>query len=279
MRTFYLILFFFLVSHSLLSQTKKRVRVDTIFSETAEKTYVYVVGDIRFIDVGSGKRDFSVNFAVNCAIIKAVHDQALPTSIHIDYGDGFYHGTLAYVKKCTEEQKIVDFRDKQDSIPAIAEEARVITKKDDEVDKSIVVERLGRLAGDPREKIKTVVKLDAGLKFSLFDLRKDDQFLYVKVGLENKSRSPYKIDRFTFGYLDVGLNTEKTGKVPHYVNIQRFFYPASVELKEKKYCVFAIPYMSLGKSGELEITMMEKDGTRTMVLTVDADRIIDAQKF
>jgi hypothetical protein len=273
---------FFLLSSFVFGQEvkKERGKIDTIYAELGEKVYVYFENDIRFVDVGSGKKDFSLNFTANCAFIRAIHSEAQPTSILFDYGDGYYHGTLCYKKKLDNSELVIDFRDKgRDSIPQIINETRAITKKEEEVDKSVVIQRLGIIQGTTKDKFKTIAIIDDHLKYALSDLRRDDEFLYIKLSLENKSRVDYKIQGFSFAYFDEGLGTDETGKVPKYVRLHKFFYPEKVAVKKKEYMTFAIPYFALSKKGNLNITMKEKEGTRVLSLDVQADKIIEAENF
>lgn len=276
-----IILFFLIIPFFSLAQSgkKEKVRIDTIWTTTTERTFVYFDEDVRFIDIGSGKVDFNSGPVANCARLIAVHSDAKPTSILIDTGGKPYHGTIAFKKFLSDDERIIDFRkEAADSIPDFTNTTRNTIKKGEDVERALVIERLGIIMGGEKDKIKTLADIKGSLKFSIVDLRSDEEFLYGKLFIDNGSKADYVIKNFTYAYFDVAIGSNELA--PKYVEpYKKESGQKRIEKKTKEYFTFAIPFFSLSAKGELKVSITEETGTRFLEISIPSDRINNATKF
>jgi hypothetical protein len=268
----------FLISHSLIfSQTQGPINLDTVWVTTNKTTTIIFPENIGKIDIGS--EDFGAEKYLRTLTIKVASEESQPTSILVIYGENIFHGTLAY--KRSPAKLFMDFSNvSPKNMPTFPNENRAQKQNHSlkNLDVQMSEKRLNIVLSSPKPVYRDVVNNNETIFISLFNMIADEEKLYLKILILNKSKTQYQIDFTEFSYrqpledkdLKGGFDTKNV--IPVFTNKIDV-----VPGKEERYLGFAIPRYSLSKKGELLIVVREKLGSRSLKLAIPYIKILECK--
>jgi hypothetical protein len=249
---------------------------DTIFVSSSKNTYVVFNSEVTFLDLGT--KDFVGLMDGKSVILKAVKDSPIPTSVFIKYGpeEKIYHGTIVFMEN--PATTFVDFR--SEDLPTVINSTRGIKPDSMSLDQKIIERRIGILEGSTKEKYKEIGEKHDNIIFSLSDMMRDQDYLYIKILLVNKSKLDYKIDFMDFSYHTPRNNRSFQDKD----EIKPTVIKGSNDIKIVKshseaYLIYCLPKYVLTQEGFLNSSIREKDGARTFSISIKYKELMSAKTF
>lgn len=106
--------------------------------------------------------------------------------------------------------------------------------------------------------------------FSINTIRNDNHFMYIQLGINNKSGNSYLIDGILFKFIE----GRRKGLRRNEVKSEERIMPVSIDgvglVKgyTNELFVVAIPLFAINNSGKLDVTIREKNGTRNVVMSI-----------
>lgn len=266
-----------LLYRSGIAQSQGPIVLDTVWVTTNKTTTIIFPENIGKIDIGS--EDFGAEKYLRTLTIKVASEDSQPTSILVIYGENIYHGTLAYMR--SPKKLFLDFSGvSPKNMPSFPNESRAQKQNDSlkNLDAQMSEKRLNIVLSDPKAVYKDVVSNNESIFISLFNMITDNERLYLKILILNRSKIQYSIDFTEFSYrepledkkLKGGYDTKNV--IPVFTN-----KIDAVPGKEERYLGFAIPRYSLSKKGELLIVVREKLGSRSLKLTIPFTKILECK--
>lgn len=280
-RSHYLIFLISTIIHGSFCIAQEKVslvHLDTIYATTSRTTSLIFPARITIYDIGS--EDFGGIKEDNLLLLKAAHDSATPTSLIIKYGTDIYHGTLAY--SSNPAHLFIDFSKLQtEAIPQLPNETRIA--KDDSVkslDEKISEKRLSIILSDPKSYYKNNAVKDPKerIALTLTDLRTDENNVYLKLLLINESKLDYQIDFVEFVYQNPLDQRDLKGAFDRKNVYQNAYNKIDfVKGKDQRHLGYSIPRYTLGRKGELLVIVREKNGSRSIALSIPFSLILEAK--
>ena len=274
MRTGLLIPFILLFS-TLNAQTP----IDTIWTNENDRTYIFVPYEVEFADPGSD--EYVAVPKGQSVFLQAVTNNTQPSRIMIRYNNGSYnYGTVAYKKPLKQNEAIIDLRHSIDSTSIEMAEERYGTERGPSIDEQLIHRRVGVMLGDKKQYIRSLAIKSDKLILTVTNIMNDEGYYYVKLLFINDSKQDYDLDYVEFKYTDKVEDRSYKG-----VMNEKIVLPATkvaqkeIPAKSEGFLVYAIPKFNVSKSGELIITAREKNGSRTLLVAIPEDELIDSNNF
>ncbi len=228
------------------------------------------------VDIGT--YDFAAKVLGCCdVVLKAAVEHGKPTSLYIRYGDKYYNGTIAYMEDLPLDDEVIDFRNKED-LPEPLNSTRAITSNENapSMEKQVAMRRLGILEGREKDRYSSVATVNEKIFLKMADVMQDDNYLYIKLGVFNKSKADYAVSGFDF------LFRNRSDEMEFYmVQPKDIIYSGklNIQTKGEGYVVAAFPKFNISSRWELLITLKEKGGGRSVELVVSYDHVVNCEKF
>lgn len=277
---FKILLFGLTISAFNVLAQKHDISVDTVWASTDFTTILVFPDEVGSYDIGSD--GFGAEKINSKSIkVKAALASSAPTNILVSYGEKIYHATLAY--KAKPAQLYIDFSQiAAKDIPQVPNENRTKKSQDSlrNLEHDIAEKRLNNVLSAPKATYKTIVNSNESIYLSLFGMESDNDNLYLKLLFLNKSKLQYAIDFIEFAYREPleegstkgGYDTKNV--YPVVTNKIDLIYQ-----KDERYLGYAIPRFALSKKGELLIIVREKNGSRSLKLTIPYSTILECKSI
>lgn len=252
--------------------------VDTVYCSSKHLTTILFPDKVTYLALGS--EDF-----IGTAEGKTVSVQAAtstpppsPSTILVKYGENstIYHGAISYTP--IPRNSFLDWSDS--NIPKDLNPKFQIPSDSVTLEDKFIVRRIGILEGISKDRFKEYGKRADGIWFSISDLMRDEDYLYVKILVINKSSEEYKIRLVDFEYHTPRKDRSYQPKddikpVPNKGSNEVNMIP----VKGEKYLVYAIPRYILAEDGFVRVTMRELKGTREFTQDIPHKIIANAKTF
>jgi hypothetical protein len=244
---------------------------DTLFISRDATTYLLFAEQVSLVDIGS-RGEYLSRIEGKCVFVKAVKEEAAPTSILVVHGEEYFVAVLAY--KPFNSKFLYDYSNKLDTGKISPKNTGSATIDMDKVKKHFdIFHKLPQAASR-----KTARKNH--LQLSLIRLQNDKQATYLSFTLHNGSSINYEIDLITFE------RKQKRGKRFSQNNVNSEFIapllssPIKViAAKGKQPLHFALPLYALSAGSFVKLSLREKNGSRLLSLKLPTRYINQAPIF
>jgi Bacteroides conjugative transposon TraN protein len=250
---------------------------------TFDKTvHLIFPSSIRYVDLGSnnliaGKADDAENVL---RVKAAVREFETETNMSVICDDGsFYSYNVKYAEE--PEKLNVEMKDFLSPIEGRLPSNRAdIYFKELGNESPVLVKLLMKtIYQNDRRCIKHIGARGFGMNFLLRGLYVHNGLLYFFTNIENETNMPYSVDFITFKVVDKKM-AKRTAVQEHVLQPLRAYHQIMyVRGKSSERSVFALEQFSLSNDKQLEVTLYECNGGRTLTFYVQQEDLLFAKKI
>ena len=253
--------------------------LDVTFDKTV---HLIFPSAIRYVDLGSqniiaGKAED----AENVLRVKAsVKDFETETNMSVICEDGSFY--TFNVKYADEPEKLsIEMKDFLSTT-----EGRLPSNRSDIYFKELGNESpvlvklmLQTIYQNDRRCIKHIGAQQFGMKFLLRGLYAHNGLLYFHTRMENSTNMPYSVDFITFKVVDKKMAKRTAIQEELLQPLRAYHQVMQVRGMSSEHTVFALEQFSLAEDKQLEVTLYERNGGRTLTFHVTAEDLQLAKKI
>ena len=250
---------------------------------TFEKTvHLIFPAPVRYVDLGSqniiaGKAEDAENVL---RVKAAVKDFETETNMSVICEDGSFYAFN--VKYADEPEKLsVEMKDFLSPVEGRLPSNRADIYFKELGNKSPVLVKLmmQTIYQNDKRYIKHIGAHQFGMKFLLRGLYAHNGLLYFHTRIDNMTNMPYSVDFITFKVVDKKV-AKRTAIQERVLQPLRAYHQAMyVKGKHTECSVFALEQFSLSEDKQLEVTLYEHNGGRTLTFYVEPQDLLLAQKI
>ena len=130
-----------------------------------------------------------------------------------------------------------------------------------------------------RRCIKHIAAQQFGIKFLLRGLYAHNGLLYFHTRMENGTNMPYSVDFITFKVVDKKMAKRTAIQEQVLQPLRAYHQVMQVRGMSSEHAVFALEQFSLAEDKQLEVTLYERNGGRTLTFYVIAEDLQLAKKI
>ena len=127
--------------------------------------------------------------------------------------------------------------------------------------------------------IKHIGTRQFGMKFLLRGLYAHNGLLYFHTRMENETNMPYSVDFVTFKVVDKKMAKRTAIQEQVLQPLRAYHQVMQVRGKGSEHSVFVLDQFSLLEDKQLEVTLYERNGGRTLTFYVEQEDLLLAQKI
>ena len=127
--------------------------------------------------------------------------------------------------------------------------------------------------------IKHIGAQQFGIKFLLRSLYAHNGLLYFHTRMENRTNMPYSVDFITFKVVDKKMAKRTAIQEQVLQPLRAYHQVMQVRGMGSEHTVFALEQFSLAEDKQLEVTLYERNGGRTLTFHVTAEDLQLAKKI
>lgn len=237
---------------------------------------------VRYVDLGSqniiaGKAEDAENVL---RVKAAVKDFETETNMSVICEDGSFYAFN--VKYADEPEKLsVEMKDFLSPVEGRLPSNRADIYFKELGNESPVLVKLimQTIYQNDKRTIKHIGTRQFGMKFLLRGLYAHNGLLYFHTRMENETNMPYSVDFVTFKVVDKKV-VKRTAIQERVLQPLRAYHQAMyVKGKHTECSVFALEQFSLSEDKQLEVTLYEHNGGRTLTFYVEPQDLLLAQKI
>ena len=250
---------------------------------TFEKTvHLIFPAPVRYVDLGSqniiaGKAEDAENVL---RVKAAVKDFETETNMSVICEDGSFYAFN--VKYADEPEKLsVEMKDFLSPVEGRlpSNRADIYFKELGNESPILVKLMMQTIYQNDKRYIKHIGAHQFGMKFLLRGLYAHNGLLYFHTRIDNMTNMPYSVDFITFKVVDKKV-AKRTAIQERVLQPLRAYHQAMyVKGKHTECSVFALEQFSLSEDKQLEVTLYEHNGGRTLTFYVDPQDLLLAQKI
>lgn len=250
---------------------------------TFEKTvHLIFPAPVRYVDLGSqniiaGKAEDAENVL---RVKAAVKDFETETNMSVICEDGSFYAFN--VKYADEPEKLsVEMKDFLSPVEGRLPSNRADIYFKELGNKSPVLVKLmmQTIYQNDKRYIKHIGAHQFGMKFLLRGLYAHNGLLYFHTRIDNMTNMPYSVDFITFKVVDKKV-AKRTAIQERVLQPLRAYHQAMyVKGKHTESSVFALEQFSLSEDKQLEVTLYERGGGRTLTFYVEPQGLVLAEKI
>ena len=250
---------------------------------TFEKTvHLIFPAAIRYVDLGSqniiaGKADDAENVL---RVKAAVREFETETNMSVICEDGSFY---AYNVKYADEPKKLSIEMKDFLAPT---EGRLPSNRADIYFKELGSESpilvkliMKSIYQNDKRTIKHVGAKQFGMRFLLRGLYAHNGLLYFHVRMDNESNMPYAVDFITFKVVDKKVAKHTAIQERMLQPLRAFHQVMWIGAGRSERIVFALEQFTLSEDKQLEVTLYERNGSRTLTLYVEPEDLLLTKKI
>ena len=250
---------------------------------TFEKTvHLIFPAPVRYVDLGSqniiaGKAEDAENVL---RVKAAVKDFETETNMSVICEDGsFYAFNVKYADE--PEQLSIEMKDFLSPIEGRlpSNRADIYFKELGNESPVLVKLMMKTIYQNDKRVFKHIGAQMFGMKFLLRGLYAHNGLLYFHTRIDNMTNMPYSVDFITFKVVDKKV-AKRTAIQERVLQPLRAYHQAMyVKGKHTESSVFALEQFSLSEDKQLEVTLYEHNGGRTLTFYVEPQDLLLAQKI
>ena len=250
---------------------------------TFEKTvHLIFPAAIRYVDLGSqniiaGKADDAENVLRVKAAVREFETEA---NMSVICEDGSFY---AYNVKYADEPKKLSFEMKDFLAPT---EGRLPSNRADIYFKELGSESpilvkliMKSIYQNDKRTIKHVGAKQFGMRFLLRGLYAHNGLLYFHVRMDNESNMPYAVDFITFKVVDKKVAKHTAIQERILQPLRAFHQVMWIGAGRSERIVFALEQFTLSEDKQLEVTLYERNGSRTLTFYVEPEDLLLTKKI
>ena len=250
---------------------------------TFEKTvHLIFPAAIRYVDLGSqniiaGKADDAENVL---RVKAAVREFETETNMSVICEDGSFY---AYNVKYADEPKKLSIEMKDFLSPT---EGRLPSNRADIYFKELGSESpilvkliMKSIYQNDKRTIKHVGAKQFGMRFLLRGLYAHNGLLYFHVRMDNESNMPYAVDFITFKVVDKKVAKHTAIQERILQPLRAFHQVMWIGAGRSERIVFALEQFTLSEDKQLEVTLYERNGSRTLTFYVEPEDLLLTKKI
>ncbi len=208
-------------------------------------------------------------------VIRGNTDKAPLTSITVKLiNEKVYFGKLKFG---TSTKIFYDFSGKdREEKEQLIEKEKVIEAKSEAIDE----ERLDQLMKEKQEYFVYGIR-ESNVEYIVSNIRNDDKNTYIKMIINNNTAGDYNIDGILFKFVEGKRRGAKKNeaKTEERIMPKRIKGPEIATAYTKTEIGIIIPLFSVGNSGDLEIQLREKNGTRNPLIRISGKDMLKVKVF
>lgn len=249
---------------------------------TFEKTvHLIFPAAIRYVDLGSqniiaGKADD----AENVLRVKAAVREFEETNMSVICEDGSFY---AFSVKYADEPEKLSMEMKDFLSPT---EGRLPSNRADIYFKELGSESpilvkliMKSIYQNDKRTIKHVGAKQFGMRFLLRGLYAHNGLLYFHVRMDNESNMPYAVDFITFKVVDKKVAKHTAIQERILQPLRAFHQVMWIGAGRSERIVFALEQFTLSEDKQLEVTLYERNGSRTLTFYVEPEDLLLTKKI
>ena len=250
---------------------------------TFEKTvHLIFPAAIRYVDLGSqniiaGKADDAENVL---RVKAAVREFETETNMSVICEDGSFY---AFNVKYADEPEKLSMEMKDFLSPT---EGRLLSNRADIYFKELGSESpilvkliMKSIYQNDKRIIKHVGAKQFGMRFLLRGLYAHNGLLYFHVRMDNESNMPYAVDFITFKVVDKKVAKHTAIQERILQPLRAFHQVMWIGAGRSERIVFALEQFTLSEDKQLEVTLYERNGSRTLTLYVEPEDLLLTKKI
>lgn len=250
---------------------------------TFEKTvHLIFPAAIRYVDLGSqniiaGKADDAENVL---RVKAAVREFETETNMSVICEDGSFY---AFNVKYSDEPEKLSMEMKDFLSPT---EGRLPSNRADIYFKELGSESpilvkliMKSIYQNDKRIIKHVGAKQFGMRFLLRGLYAHNGLLYFHVRMDNESNMPYAVDFITFKVVDKKVAKHTAIQERILQPLRAFHQVMWIGAGRSERIVFALEQFTLSEDKQLEVTLYERNGSRTLTLYVEPEDLLLTKKI
>ncbi|WP_300969716.1 conjugative transposon protein TraN [Porphyromonas vaginalis] len=250
---------------------------------TFEKTvHLIFPAAIRYVDLGSqniiaGKADDAENVL---RVKAAVREFETETNMSVICEDGSFY---AFNVKYADEPKKLSIEMKDFLAPT---EGRLPSNRADIYFKELGSESpilvkliMKSIYQNDKRTIKHVGAKQFGMRFLLRGLYAHNGLLYFHVRMDNESNMPYAVDFITFKVVDKKVAKHTAIQERILQPLRAFHQVMWIGAGRSERIVFALEQFTLSEDKQLEVTLYERNGSRTLTFYMEPEDLLLTKKI
>ena len=250
---------------------------------TFEKTeHLIFPAAIRYVDLGSqniiaGKADDAENVL---RVKAAVQEFETETNMSVICEDGSFY---AFNVKYADEPEKLSMEMKDFLSPT---EGRLPSNRADIYFKELGSESpilvkliMKSIYQNDKRTIKHVGAKQFGMRFLLRGLYAHNGLLYFHVRMDNESNMPYAVDFITFKVVDKKVAKHTAIQERMLQPLRAFHQVMWIGAGRSERIVFALEQFTLSEDKQLEVTLYERNGSRTLTFYVEPEDLLLTKKI
>lgn len=250
---------------------------------TFEKTvHLIFPAAIRYVDIGSqniiaGKADDAENVL---RVKAAVREFETETNMSVICEDGSFY---AFNVKYEDEPEKLSIEMKDFLSPT---EGRLPSNRADIYFKELGSESpilvkliMKSIYQNDKRTIKYVGAKQFGMRFLLRGLYAHNGLLYFHVRMDNESNMPYAVDFITFKVVDKKVAKHTAIQERMLQPLRAFHQVMWIGAGRSERIVFALEQFTLSEDKQLEVTLYERNGSRTLTFYVETEDLLLTKKI
>ena len=249
---------------------------------TFEKTvHLIFPAAIRYVDLGSqniiaGKADD----AENVLRVKAAVREFEETNMSVICEDGSFY--VFNVKYADEPEKLsIEMKDflapTEGRLPS--NRADIYFKELGSESPILVKLIMKSIYQNDKRTIKHVGAKQFGMRFLLRGLYAHNGLLYFHVRMDNESNMPYAVDFITFKVVDKKVAKHTAIQERMLQPLRAFHQVMWIGAGRSERIVFALEQFTLSEDKQLEVTLYERNGSRTLTFYVEPEDLLLTKKI
>ena len=253
--------------------------LEVTFSKTV---HVIFPSAIRYVDLGSSdllaaKADGTENVL---RVKAAVKDFETETNMSVICEDGSFYAFN--VKYADEPEKLsVEMKDFLSPVEGRlpSNRADIYFKELGNESPVLVKLMMQTIYQNDKRTIKHIGARQFGMKFLLRGLYAHNGLLYFHTRMENETNMPYSVDFVTFKVVDKKVAKRTAIQEQVLQPLRAYHQVLQVRGKGSEHSVFVLDQFSLSEDKQLEVTLYERNGGRTLTFYVEQEDLLLAQKI
>ena len=253
--------------------------LDVTFDKTV---HLIFPAPIRYVDLGSqniiaGKAEDAENVL---RVKAAVKDFETETNMSVICEDGsFYAFNVKYAdepEKLSVEMK--DFLSPVDGrLPS--NRADIYFKELGNESPVLVKLMMQTIYQNNRRTVKHIGAQQFGMKFLLRGLYAHNGLLYFHIRMENGTNMPYSVDFITFKVVDKKVAKRTAIQEQVLQPLRAYHQVMQVKGQSREHSLFVLEQFALSEDKQLEVTLYERNGGRTLTFYVGQEDLLLAKKI
>lgn len=250
---------------------------------TFDKTsHLIFPAPIRYVDLGSqniiaGKADDAENVL---RLKAALRDFETETNLSVICEDGSFY---AFNVKYADEPEKLSIEMKDFLAPGVgrlpSNRSDIYFKELGNTSPVLVQLMMKSIHLNDKRTIKHIGSQQFGIKFLLRGLYAHNGLLYLHTRIENDTNMPYSVDLISFKVVDkkVAKHTAIGERVLQ--PLRAYHQVMQVGAKDSEATIFALEHFALAEDKQLEVTLYERHGGRTLTFYIEQEDLLLAQKI